>query len=310
MAPFVSFLMAAHNARPYIQAAIKTALSQRGVAVEVIVADDASSDGTAEIADEIGDPRVRVVRSAKVQGPARQRNVAIREAHGEWLAVLDADDVIHPDRSRLLIEAAEESRAELVADDIVSFNDGGSPHFVSAAQTAAPPVPVEMETWIAHNSFLGGRRNYGYWKPMLRSSTLKNTGVTYDERLRIGEDYIFVLNLLSAGTSFIHVDRGFYGYRQRNGAISRTLDPRQIELLTTMQEELLRDHVENNEAMATLIKRFADDARSLAGYQILKRRLTAKEWHDAAHLIRSNRGIRRAVARLALNRFRDTYWSS
>lgn len=297
--------MAAHNARPYIEAAIESALGQRGVAVEVIVADDASSDGTAEVAIEIGDPRVRVVRSPKLQGPARQRNMAIREAHGEWLAVLDADDVIHPDRSRILIEAADQARAEFVADELVSFSSG-TPAFVTMTQTPTPVVPVEIETWIAHNSLLGGRRNFGYWKPMLRLSTLKKTGVAYDERLRIGEDYIFVLTLLAAGTRFVHVGHGLYGYRQRPGAISQTLDPRQINLLTTLQEELLRDHMANNEAIAALSERYAEDARSLAGYQILRRRLATKEWRDAAHLIRSEPAIRRAVVRLALNRFRDT----
>lgn len=306
MAPFVSFLMAAHNARPYIKTAIESALGQRGVAVEIIVADDASSDGTADVAAEIGDPRVRLVRSQKSQGPAHQRNLAISEAQGEWLAALDADDVIHPDRSQILIEAANQASAELVADELVSFNDGNSPAFVSMTPAPAQTVPVGIETWIAHNSLLGGRRNYGYWKPMLRSSTLKKTGVKYDQRLRIGEDYIFVLTLLTAGTRFVHVSRGLYGYRQRNGAISRTLDPKQIKLLTTLQEELLREHSAGNKAMAALIKQFAEDAGSLAGYQILKRRIAAKEWRDAAHLMRNQPEIRRAVVRLALNRLRVT----
>jgi hypothetical protein len=177
-------------------------------------------------------------------------------------------------------------------------------------QAPAPAVIIEAETWITNNSLLGGRRNYGFWKPMLRSLTLKRMGIAYDEQLRIGEDYIFVLALLAAGTRFVHVGLGFYGYRQRSGSISRTLDPGQIKLLTTLQEELLRDHLANNKAIAALSDRFAEDARSLAGYQILKRRLAAKEWRDAAHLIRSEPGIRRAVARLALNRFRDTYRSS
>ena len=67
------------------------------------------------------DPRIRLVRSAQNSGPAAARNKALALARGDWIAVMDSDDLMHPDRLKRLIAAAERDGADIVADDLIEF---------------------------------------------------------------------------------------------------------------------------------------------------------------------------------------------
>ena len=96
----VSCVLPAHNAAPHLRGAIDSILGQhRGPPLEVIVADDGSTDSTAAIAKSYGD-LVRVV-TEPVGGPAATRNLGIRAARGEFIGFLDPDDRWHPDKLSL-----------------------------------------------------------------------------------------------------------------------------------------------------------------------------------------------------------------
>ena len=90
MQPDVSFVIAAHNAEATLMRAIDSALSQRGVSVEVIVVDDCSTDGTLSLARSHGDARVRVLALEANRGPGGARNAGLDAACGRWVAILDS----------------------------------------------------------------------------------------------------------------------------------------------------------------------------------------------------------------------------
>lgn len=92
--PAISVVIPAHNAERFLPDAIRSALEQSLPPLEVIVVDDGSTDCTAEVADGFGPP-VRCVRQANA-GPSVARNRGIREAAGEFIAFLDADDIWLP----------------------------------------------------------------------------------------------------------------------------------------------------------------------------------------------------------------------
>src|SRR5262245_2837185 len=125
--PDVSFIVAAYNVAPYIEAAVASALVQTGVSVEVIVVDDASSDETASkaAAMAMNDPRVRLIRRETRGGPSAARNAAMDAAAGSWLAILDADDLITPERTTRLLELATATAADIVADNFERMTDDG-----------------------------------------------------------------------------------------------------------------------------------------------------------------------------------------
>ena len=95
--PRVSVLMPAYQAEPYIREAVTSVLAQTFADLELIVLDDGSTDGTAGVVRAIEDPRVRLLVRPH-RGLAAARNELLAEARGEYVAVMDADDIAMPER--------------------------------------------------------------------------------------------------------------------------------------------------------------------------------------------------------------------
>ncbi|RVN04547.1 glycosyltransferase family 2 protein, partial [Sinorhizobium meliloti] len=125
--PDVTFVVAAYNSADTIVRAIESALAQEGVTVEVVVVDDCSADATPALVAAIPDPRVRLIALDRNRGPGGARNAGIGAARGRWIAVLDSDDTVRPDRLRRMIERADAAGAQIAVDnlDVVSL-DGRS----------------------------------------------------------------------------------------------------------------------------------------------------------------------------------------
>ena len=98
--PLVSIIMPAFNGEPYIGAAIRSVLAQSYARWELLILDDGSADRTAEIAEafEKSDPRIRLFRNPKNLGAAQTRNRGFALVQGEWIALLDCDDIWHTDK--------------------------------------------------------------------------------------------------------------------------------------------------------------------------------------------------------------------
>lgn len=107
--PTISVIIPAYNAERFLGEAIASVRDQSLAASEILVVDDGSSDRTADIACSWGGV-VRLLQQQN-QGPAAARNLAIGEAHGEFLAFLDADDLMTPDRLQLQIQMLREQPA-------------------------------------------------------------------------------------------------------------------------------------------------------------------------------------------------------
>lgn len=108
--PDVSILIAAFNAADTIRAAIDSALSQRGVTVEVVLCDDASTDATYRIVSDLAfiDPRIKALGHLENKGQSEALNTAAASAQGRYLMQLDADDTLAPDSLAPLVKALDE----------------------------------------------------------------------------------------------------------------------------------------------------------------------------------------------------------
>lgn len=96
--PTVSVLIPVHNRQRYIADAVGSVLNQTLRDIEVIVADDGSTDATRAVVEAIGDPRLRVVAHDRNRGIPAARNLALSAATGRYVAWLDSDDVARPVR--------------------------------------------------------------------------------------------------------------------------------------------------------------------------------------------------------------------
>lgn len=227
----VSVIMAAWRAAEFIAPAIRSALDQTGVTLEVIVVDDASPDDTLAAARAAGasDPRLRLEQLAENGGPSIARNRAMDLARGRYIAVLDSDDSFEPGRLARLVAFADETGADLVADNMnrveeIGAGGAGMPAFLAEAALSVPEA-LSLALYLDPATERRFGENLGYLKPLFRTDTLRRTGLCYDSRLRNSEDFYLVASLLAEGADmWLHPSRG-YNYLIRPGSISHRLTP-------------------------------------------------------------------------------------
>jgi hypothetical protein len=124
--PLVSVLLAAHDDAAFLGEAVGSILGQTLRDLELIVVDDASSDGTPALLDAIDDGRLRVVRNEEQAGLAASLNRGLDLAGGRYVARLDADDVALPERLERQVERIEgEPRAAVVGTAIADLDEDG-----------------------------------------------------------------------------------------------------------------------------------------------------------------------------------------
>ena len=220
--PRVSLIVTAKNLESYIDAALWSARRQSLREIEILVIDDGSTDRTPVIIAEhaAGDHRIRVLEGPG-RGPAAARNTGIQAAGGEWIAVLDGDDIMHPKRLELLLIAAVAEDADILADNQILFFEDGSPcSFLLEGETWQHRRRIELGDYIRANIMFENGAPLGYLKPLIRRARLGDGEMLYDESLRIGEDYDLVARLLRAGARFTYVPGAFYFYRRHQHSIS------------------------------------------------------------------------------------------
>lgn len=130
-APTVSVVVPCYNYGHYLRAAVASALDQRDVAVDVTIVDDASTDDSVAVADELAaaDPRVTVIARSENRGHIATFNEGAAAATGTYLLVLSADDMVAPDALTRAVGLMEQHPA-------VGLCYGWSPEFEDA-----PPPP-------------------------------------------------------------------------------------------------------------------------------------------------------------------------
>lgn len=185
----VSVLMPMRNAEAYVAAALRSVLAQQSVQLEIIVIDDGSVDGSAEIVRQIAleDPRVRMLRGP-CRGIAAAFNVGLADAGGEVIARCDADDLYPPGRLARQVEWLRKSPDfGAVCGGFGTISRRGLPIADMDTGRGAQEITHELRAGTARTSFctfavradvmhkLGGCRDFFL------------TGEDIDLQLRIGE---------------------------------------------------------------------------------------------------------------------------
>jgi glycosyltransferase involved in cell wall biosynthesis len=282
--PVVSVIMANHNGAAYLADAIASVRRQSLNELELIVSDDASIDDSARIIGEAiaGDPRIRLVRSAQNSGPAAARNKALALARGDWIAVIDGDDLMHADRLKRLVEAAERDGADIAADDLVEFDDGVSATArLLTGKWARAPFWVDIRDYLRLNVFYGRGPALGYLKPLFRRSSCFDPPARYDESLRIGEDFDLVLRLLQAGKRFRVYPSALYYYRRHPTSISHRLNEAVLIALKTANLRFLERVRGEHPSLVPLLDLRDRSIETALAYEKLLRALKGRNWGTA-----------------------------
>lgn len=107
MAKRVSVIVPSYNHAPYIKECLQSALAQDYPDLEVIVIDDCSTDRSVEVAQSIADPRIQVRKNSKNLGAYATQNRAMEMATGDYIAILNSDDLWRPGKLKKQIDLFE-----------------------------------------------------------------------------------------------------------------------------------------------------------------------------------------------------------
>lgn len=214
----ISVVIPTHNVAPYVDELLNSIRAAVGVRLEIIVVDDASTDGTWERvrAHEGADPRVRALRSPGAGG-GQARNAGVSLARGEYIAFADGDDLVPPRAYARMLEAARRTSADVVCGNYVKF-------FAKTTWNArrsfneAYTVAVEGVT-VDHHPQL--TRHRAVWSRLIRRKHWLASALPFPGVPR-SNDIVPMLAVLLAARSIAVVPLPVYVYRDRPGDGSMT----------------------------------------------------------------------------------------
>ena len=119
----VSIIVPAYNAERWLPAAVRSVLAQTEQDWELVLVDDGSTDATPGLCDRYAasDARIRVEHTPNA-GVSAARNHGLKLCRGQWILFLDADDVLHPDMLRIMLDAATRHKVDMVSCATYQFH--------------------------------------------------------------------------------------------------------------------------------------------------------------------------------------------
>ena len=220
--PRVSVIIPSYRVADTLKKAVESVIDQTEKDLEIIIVDDASPDGTWNVACQLKayDARIRIEKLTKNHGKSYVMNFATGLARGKWIAILDADDWFAPNRIERLIAAAEVCGVEMAADNLYFIDK----HADLCAGTAFPcrgsQRLVDLDTFLKMSK---PTENYdfGMLQPIFRADFIREHSIEYYEPARIAEDFYQLLCFFVVGGRAVVLDTPFYYYVQPFGTISR-----------------------------------------------------------------------------------------
>jgi succinoglycan biosynthesis protein ExoO len=222
--PTVSVLIAAYNAGAFLHRAVRSALAQTLPPLEVVIIDDASTDGTLDAANALAaeDSRIRVLRLPVNSGPAAARNAGLNAAKGDWVAILDADDAYMPSRLEVLTAALAERSADIVLDNFLYFDHARGVATLAALAPGNAVEVINQYDFVEHARPFRDEADWGLLKPTFRREFLNVHKLRYPDFSRHGEDFLLMFRALHAGARCILLRNPGYLYSTRDSGMSRT----------------------------------------------------------------------------------------
>ncbi len=262
----VSVLMPAYNHESYVATAIESVLGQTWPHLELIVIDDASQDRTWEVIAGYADSRLRALRHAANQGAHITLNEALAMARGEFVAIINSDDVFAPTRIAACLETLRNTGADLVGSDIVLIDAAGEPvleHWWVRAFADLKRVWLETGDW--HATLLYGNVFMTTSNFVFHRSWLEAVGDFYNFRYVL--DFEWLLRGLIAGRRLAWLDAPLLHYRLHD---SNTISERPLAAnleCAAMLRALLPQLLGNNALQRIRLEHLAAQWARIEKYQ-------------------------------------------
>lgn len=225
--PKVSITLAAYNAEKYLPDALRSVTDGTFEDFELIVVDDGSTDGTRRILSACRDPRLIAVH--REHDYIGSLNCALHMARGEYIARMDADDLMHPDRLSMQVALMDRHpEVDVCTTWMTGFDARGASYVASSARG-------RIEHPLLH---LLRRNDLYHPTAMVRRSFLQRHRLRYDADYMYAEDYKLWSECARRGAHFFVIPQCLHYYRVSEGQVSHTKASTQAEVSRRIQQEI------------------------------------------------------------------------
>lgn len=210
MNELVSIIIPCYNASAFLQDAVNSVLEQTYPHWELILVNDHSTDGTAELIQHCiaQHPEKISTYMTTCKGACAARNTGLTKARGKFIQFLDADDLIHPTKIERQLSAFNHETDVVYSDiRIESFSDGKLLEHQS------------FSGFSDHTLFMVVRKILASGNPIYTADAVKTIG-GYDEKLNAAQDWDFHIRLVLSGARFQYTAGEFFTIRKTEGSVS------------------------------------------------------------------------------------------
>lgn len=234
----ISIIVPIYNGEKYLERCVESIKNQTHKNIEVILIDDGSNDDSPKICKkyEKNDFRIKYIRQEN-SGVSVARNRGIKEASGEWLIFVDADDMIAPNMCSLINNNTDDS-TDLILFDFKEFSEG----YVVDLEDETD----ELDVYFYSNDDKAAlqRKAFGYtkdlsemktslrtpWAKAYRKKFLTMYDINYDIGIRMGQDFLFNLRTLENITKIKYIRINVYYYYNNLDSTTRRYKPDMEEI--------------------------------------------------------------------------------
>lgn len=237
--PVISVIIPVYNAEKYVKKCLETIINQSYWHLEIICVDDGSTDHSLELLELFAkkDDRIKII-TQKNSGPAAARNAALRQASGDFISFVDADDYLEYNAYEILMNKIKENNIW----DLVIFggNVVGEPNdYISGVLTTEYSEHINCRP--SEIIFREKAAKPFLWLHLIRRELLsKPTELFFDETMNLGEDQIFQFGYVPRAKNVLVLSDKLYNYRiTKNASLMQLYSHRRIKK-TEMHFEIIR----------------------------------------------------------------------
>lgn len=232
----VSIIVPAYNAEKFLAPAVASVFSQSDPDWELLLVDDGSTDGTGALCDRYAsaDPRVHAFHKSN-GGLSDARNYGLDRAAGDFVAFLDADDMLHPEFISHLLGLIRETGAGMAAAPYVKFSDAADPFAAESGVRGDGSIAVVTADEALKSAMYRRRGGNGchsvdnsawgkIYKMEMWSDLRFTSGIWY-------EDIDIFYRLWPCAGSVALTSRPLFGYRQHPASFLHKFSPGRLDVL-------------------------------------------------------------------------------
>ena len=235
----ISIIVPIYNVEKYIEKCIDSIINQTYKYLQIILVDDGSTDNSGMICDIMAEKDARIVVLHKENGGlVSARKAGLKIANGQYIGFIDGDDYIEPNMYESLINALEESGADIIHSGYYSLN-GSCINFKDDCLDV-----TGNRNELLSNILLDRGITPSIWSKVFKRDVILQSYNQVDNASNYGEDMICLVASLFVAKRIKFLDKAFYFYRIRNDSMTHIVDHnalhKELQLYSNLQSVFQR----------------------------------------------------------------------